>query len=48
MIYADFEITLVTKENRKQNPDESYTNKYKKHVASSCDYKSLMYNCLIC
>ena len=30
MIYADFESILVPEENRKQNPDESYTNKYQK------------------
>ena len=28
MIYADFEITLLPKDNGKQNPNESYTNKY--------------------
>ena len=39
MIYADFERTLVPEDNRKQNPDESYTNKYQKHVACSCGYK---------
>ena len=33
MIYADFESTLVPEDNGKQHPDESYTNKYKKHVA---------------
>ena len=26
MIYADFEIILVTEDNGKQNPEESYTN----------------------
>ena len=30
MVYVDFENTLVPKDNRKQNPDESYTNKYQK------------------
>ena len=30
MIYADFESILVPEDNRKQNPNESYTNKYKK------------------
>ena len=38
MIYADFEITLVP-ENGKQNPNESYTIKYQKHVACSDGYK---------
>ena len=33
MIYADFETILVHEGNRKQNPNESYTNKYQKHVA---------------
>ena len=28
MIYADFESILVPEDNRKQNPNESYTNKY--------------------
>ena len=27
--------------NGKQNPEESYTNKYQKHIASSCGYKLL-------
>ena len=28
MIYADFESILVPEDNGKQNPNESYTNKY--------------------
>ena len=28
MIYADFEIILVPEDNEKQNPKESYANKY--------------------
>ena len=28
MIYADFEITLMPGDNEKENPEESYTNKY--------------------
>ena len=32
MIYVDFESILVPKDNEKQNPNESYTKKYKKHV----------------
>ena len=28
MIYADFEVILVPEDNEKQNPSESYTNKY--------------------
>ena len=30
IIYADFESILVPEENGKQNPEVSYTNKYKK------------------
>ena len=32
MIYADFENILVPEDNGKQNTNESYTNKYQKHV----------------
>ena len=39
IIYADFENTLVPKNNGKQNPDETYTNKYQKHVVCSYGYK---------
>ena len=39
MIYAAVESILVPEDNRKQNPDESYSNKYHKHVACSYDYK---------
>ena len=39
MIYAAFESILVPEDNGKQNPDQFYTNKYQKHVASSYDYK---------
>ena len=39
IIYADFESILVPENNRKQNPNESYTNKYEKHVACSYGYK---------
>ena len=35
MIYADFESILVPEDNRKQNPNESYTNKYQRNVACS-------------
>ena len=38
-IYADFESILVPKNNGNQNPEESYTNKYQKHVACSYGYK---------
>ena len=39
MIYGDSEIILVPEDNGKQNPNESYTNKYQKHVACSFGYK---------
>ena len=42
MIYADFESILVPEDNGKQNPNESYTNKYQKHVACTYDYKIIM------
>ena len=39
MIYADFESIIVPEDKGKQNPEESYTNKYQKHVASSNGYE---------
>ena len=39
IIYTDFESTLVPENNGKLNPDESYTNKYQKHVACSYGFK---------
>ena len=39
MIYADFESILAAEDNGKQNPNESYTKEYQKHVASSYGYK---------
>ena len=39
MIYADFESILLPKDNGKQNPNESHTNKYQKHIACSYGYK---------
>ena len=39
MIYAPSESMLVPEDNGKQNPDESYTNKYQKYVACSYGYK---------
>ena len=35
MISADFESILMSEDNGKQNPNDSYTNKYQKHVAWS-------------
>ena len=37
--YADFESISVPENNGKQNPEESYTSKYQKHIACSYDYK---------
>ena len=39
MIYAEFKSILVPEDNGKQNPNESCTNKYKKHVACSYGYQ---------
>ena len=44
MIYGHFESILVPEDNVKQNPNESYTNKYQKHVACSYDYKLVCVN----
>ena len=38
IIYGDFESIMVPEDNRKQNPDESYSNKYQKNLACSYDY----------
>ena len=35
MIYADLKSILLSENNGKQNPNESYTSKYQKHVACS-------------
>ena len=39
MVCADFESISVTEDNGKQNPEESYMNKYQKHVGSNYGYK---------
>ena len=39
MIYVDFEGILVPEDNGKQNPEESYTNKYQKHIPGFYGYK---------
>ena len=44
LIYADSESTLVPENNGKQNPDESYTNKYQKHAAYSYGYKLVCFD----
>ena len=41
---ADFESILVPENNRKQNPEDSYTNKYKKHIAFSYGHKLVCVN----
>ena len=33
IIYADFESILVAENNRYENPEEFYTNKYQKQIA---------------
>ena len=38
-IYADFESIIIPEDKGKQNPEESYTNKNQKHVASSYGYE---------
>ena len=38
-VYAEFESILVPEYNRKQNPNEAQTSKYKKHVGCSYGYK---------
>ena len=35
IIYGDFESILLPDDNGKQNPEESYTNKYQKHIGRS-------------
>ena len=37
MICADFESILVPEDNKKQNPDNSCTSKYQKHVTCNED-----------
>ena len=44
MIYADFEIILLPENNGKQNLNESYTNKYQKHIPCSYGYKLVCVN----
>ena len=39
MIYADFEHILVAEDKGKQNPEEYYINKYRKHIICSYGYK---------
>ena len=39
MIYVDFDSILVPEDKMEQTTNESYTNKYQKHVACSYGYK---------
>ena len=39
IISADFESILVPENNGKENPNESYMNKYEKYIACSYSYK---------
>ena len=39
IIYADFESILVSEDNGKPDPEESYKNKYQKHITFSYGYK---------
>ena len=39
MTYVDFETTLVPGDIEKENSDESYRNRYQKHIAGSFGYK---------
>ena len=39
IIYADFKSILVPGKNEKKNPNESYTDKYQKHIACCYVYK---------
>ena len=39
IIYSDFKSILVPGDNGKQNPKESYTKKYQKHIACTYGYK---------
>ena len=45
MIFADIESILVPENNGKQDPAESYTNKYQKHIACSHGYKLVCVDC---
>ena len=44
MIYTYFKSILVREDNGTQNPNESYTNKYQKHVDCSYGYKTVSVN----
>ena len=39
IIFVDFESIVVPENNGNQNPEESYTNKYQKHITCSYRFK---------
>ena len=41
IFYGDFESILMPEDNRRQIPNESYTNKYQKNVACNYGYQLL-------
>ena len=47
MVYADFESILVPENNGKEKSDQSYMNKYQKHVGCSCGYKLVRFSNLV-
>ena len=44
IIYAYLKILLIPKNNRNQNKDESYTNKYQNHVGCNYSYKLICFD----
>ena len=44
IIYAYLKILLIPENNRNQNKDESYTNKYQNHVGCSYNYKLICFD----
>ena len=44
IIYADFEGILGPKNDGKKNPEESYTNKYQKHITCCFGYEVVCYD----
>ena len=42
LVHANFESILPSENKGKQNPNDSYTKKYQKHVASSYGYKLVL------
>ena len=43
-IYVDFDSILLPENNGKQNPEESYTNKYQKLITCSYGYKLVCFD----